>query len=71
MASLPLVDVRNTLADLSKKDFSNFTPRMIDDAQEKLKSDVDSLKNNPLLKEGVEVYGAIYDVDTGKVNWID
>ena len=71
MASLPLVDVRNTLADLSKKDFSNFTPRMIDDAQEKLKSDVNSLKNNALLKEGVEVYGAIYDVDTGKVNWID
>ena len=71
MASLPLVDVRNTLADLSKKDFSNFTPRMIDDAQEKLKSDVNSLKNNALLKEGVEVHGAIYDVDTGKVNWID
>jgi carbonic anhydrase len=44
---------------------------MIHDAETKLESDVLSLQNNPMLKEGVQVFGAVYDVDTGEVNWID
>ena len=69
MASMPLADVQHKLAKLTTKDFSNFKPRMIDDAHSKLRTDVESLQNNELIKDGVEVVGAIYDVDTGLVNW--
>ncbi len=44
---------------------------MIEDAESKLRNDVASLQANQLLKDGVQVYGAIYDVDTGLVNWVD
>ena len=71
MASLPLADVRHKLSDMSGKDFSDFNPRMIDDANSKLRNDVATLQANQLLKDGVQVYGAIYDVDTGLVNWVD
>ena len=71
MASMALEDVRRKLTDLSNLDFSNFNPRMIHDAETKLESDVLSLQNNPMLKEGVQVFGAVYDVDTGEVNWIE
>lgn len=71
MASLPLADVRQKLTDMSGKDFSEFNPRMIEDAESKLRNDVASLQANQLLKDGVQVYGAIYDVDTGLVNWVD
>ena len=71
MASMPLQEVQQRLTDLSNLDFSNFNPRMIHDAETKLESDVLSLQNNPMLKEGVQVFGAVYDVDTGEVNWID
>ena len=71
MASLPLADVRQKLTDMSGKDFSEFNPRMIEDAHFKLRNDVESLRTNQLLKDGVEVFGAIYDVDTGQVNWLN
>ena len=71
MASLPLANVREKLTDMSGKDFSEFNPRMIEDAESKLRNDVESLQANQLLKDGVEVFGAIYDVDTGQVNWVD
>ena len=71
MASLPLADVRQKLTDMSGKDFSEFNPRIIEDAKSKLLNDVASLQANQLLKDGVQVYGAIYDVDTGLVNWVD
>lgn len=70
MASMPLADVQKNLANLTSKDFSNFTPRMIEDADSKLRADVESLQNNTLIRDGVNVLGAIYDVDTGLVNWI-
>ena len=35
-----------------------------------LRADVESLQNNTLIRDGVNVLGAIYDVDTGLVNWI-
>jgi carbonic anhydrase len=69
MASLSVSEVQTTLAELSGLDFSNFEPRMIEDAAQKLNSDVAALQAHPLLKEGVQVFGAIYDVDTGKVDW--
>ena len=70
MSSLSVLDVKSTLEELSGLDFSSFEPRMIENAEEKLKRDVEKLQANPLLKTGVEVRGAIYDVDTGKVDWV-
>ena len=70
MASLSVSDVKRTLEELSGLDFSSFEPRMIENAEEKLCRDVAKLQSNPLLKNGVEVRGAMYDVDTGKVNWV-
>jgi carbonic anhydrase len=70
MSSLSVLDVKSTLEELSGLDFSAFEPRMIENAEEKLKRDVAKLQANPLLKNGAEVRGAIYDVDTGKVNWV-
>ena len=59
-----------TLGELSGKDFSSFEPRMIADADTKLRSDVAALQANSLLKDGVSVHGAVYDVDSGTVRWI-
>ena len=70
MASLSVADVQATLGELSGKDFSAFEPRMIADADAKLRSDVAALQANSLLKDGVSVHGAVYDVDTGTVRWI-
>ena len=67
MSSLSVSDVKRTLEELSGLDFSSFEPRMIENAEEKLRRDVAKLQSNPLLKNGVEVRGAMYDVDTGKV----
>jgi carbonic anhydrase len=69
MASLSVADVQATLGELSGKDFSGFEPRMIQNAEEKLAQDVAALKANALLKPGVSVHGALYDVDTGTVDW--
>jgi len=69
MASLSLVDVRAKLANLSGMDFAEFSPRMIEDAQAKLAADVATVKAHPLLKAGVSVRGAVYDVDTGRITW--
>ncbi|MGB1233113.1 MAG: carbonic anhydrase, partial [Poseidonia sp.] len=70
MASLSVADVQATLGELSGKDFSGFEPRMIADADAKLRSDVAALQANAMLKDGVSVHGAVYDVDTGSVRWI-
>ena len=70
MASLNVADVTETLERLSGLDFSTFEPRMIENQEEKLRRDVATLLANPLLKNDVQVRGAIYDVDSGKVNWI-
>ena len=70
MASLSVADVQATLGELSGKDFSGFEPRMIADADAKLRSDVEALQANAMLKDGVSVHGAVYDVDTGSVRWI-
>lgn len=69
MASLSLGDVRTKLSDLSGMDFTDFSPRMIEDAHAKLAADVSAVKAHPLLKPGVKVRGAVYDVDTGRIMW--
>jgi carbonic anhydrase len=71
MASMPLRVVQHKLTQISNKDFSNFKPRMIDNAEDRLREDVKSLQNNELIDDEIEVIGAIYDVDTGVVNWLD
>ena len=71
MASMPLGVVQQKLTQLSNKDFSNFKPRMIDNAEDKLRADVKSLQNNQLINDEIEILGAIYDVDTGLVNWLN
>jgi carbonic anhydrase len=71
MASMPLGVVQHKLTQISNKDFSNFKPRMIDNAEDRLREDVKSLQNNELIDDEIEVIGAIYDVDTGVVNWLD
>lgn len=70
MASLSRSEVRMRLKELSGTDFSSFGPRMIEDWEAKLRADVAHLKTNELLKKGVQVRGARYDVDTGQVSWI-
>jgi len=69
MASKSTTEIRELLGELSGKDFSSFSPRMISDASTKLAEDVAQLQAHPLLKDGATVHGAIYDVDTGTVQW--
>ncbi|MEE2758509.1 MAG: carbonic anhydrase [Candidatus Thermoplasmatota archaeon] len=71
MASMSLIAVQERLKELTNLDFSTFNPRMIDDAESKLRADVSDLRKNPMTKNGVQVFGAIYDVDTGLVKWLD
>jgi carbonic anhydrase len=44
---------------------------MIDNAEDRLREDVKSLQNNELIDDEIEIFGAIYDVDTGVVNWLN
>ena len=69
MASSKLEDVQRIVGEQSGTDASNFTPRLISDAVNKLEQDVLTLRANPLLRPGTIVQGAIYDVDTGRVNF--
>jgi carbonic anhydrase len=43
--------------------------RVTNDQEVALKSDVASIRNYPLIREGVSVAGAIYDVKTGKIDF--
>ena len=70
MAAATLDVVRELVHNNTGQDTSNFTPNVIANQQSKLEADVASLRNNPLLKSDVQVEGAIYDVDTGKINFI-
>ena len=71
MASMPQGVVQHKLTQLSNKDFSNFKPRMIDNAEDRLREDVKSLQNNELIDDEIEILGAIYDVNTGVVDWLN
>jgi len=70
MASQTLDGLQAALTASSGKDFSTFEPRLIDDPLEKLARDVAQLQAHPLLNDAATVHGAMYDVDTGLVNWL-
>ena len=70
MTSMTVADIQNTLAELSGLDFSSFTPRMVENQEEKLRADVAALQANALLREGTTVRGAIYEVGSGEVRWV-
>ena len=71
MAASTLESVREAVESNTGVDASQFTPSVIDNQMEKLTHDVKTLRSNPLLKSNVVVQGAMYDVDTGKVDFID
>jgi carbonic anhydrase len=45
--------------------------RVTKDQEAALKSDVSSIRNYPLIREGVSVAAAIYDVKTGEIDFKD
>ena len=49
---------------------SEYYPDVITDQKARLVEDVEKLKNNPMLKSDVVIEGAIYDVDTGRIDFI-
>lgn len=70
MASQSLASLKATLAEQSGLNFDEFHARVIEDPEPKLRSDVALLSSHPLLKSGVSVHGAIYNVDDGCVKWL-
>ena len=50
-------------------DTSSIEFRVTKDQEAALKSDVSSIRNYPLIREGVSVAGAIYDVKSGKIDF--
>jgi len=70
MTSQTLDGLQAALTASSGKDFSTFEPRLIDEPLEKLARDVAQLQAHPLLNDAATVHGAMYDVDTGLVNWL-
>ncbi len=70
MAAATLEKVREVVHANTGADVSIFNPDVISDQKAKLVQDVETLKNNPMLKSDVVIEGAIYDVDTGRVEFI-
>jgi carbonic anhydrase len=50
-------------------DTSSIEFRVTKDQEAALKSDITSIRNYPLIREGVSVAGAIYDVKTGNIDF--
>ena len=70
MAAATLESVRDTVQANTGVDASEFTPSVIENQMEKLTLDVETLRNNPMLKSNAVVQGAMYHVETGKVDFI-
>ena len=70
MAAATLEKVREVVHANTGADVSEYYPDVISDQKAKLVEDVATLKNNPMLKSDVVIEGAIYDVDTGRVEFI-
>ncbi len=49
--------------DVHGKDFLPFS-----DVEESVREDVMKLRNSPLIPDDIEISGAIYDVDTGRIS---
>lgn len=70
MAAATLESVRDTVQANTGVDTSEFTPSVIENQMAKLTLDVETLRNNPMLKSNAVVQGAMYHVETGKVDFI-
>ncbi|HFI0148910.1 TPA: beta-class carbonic anhydrase [Streptococcus suis] len=53
---------RDLGVDVSGQDFLPFT-----DIEESVREDIALLKQSPLIPDDVEIFGAVYDVDTGRM----
>ncbi|HFH9836698.1 TPA: beta-class carbonic anhydrase [Streptococcus suis] len=53
---------RDLQVDVSGQDFLPFT-----DVEESVREDIALLKQSPLIPKDVEIFGAVYDVDTGRM----
>ncbi|HFU4203211.1 TPA: beta-class carbonic anhydrase [Streptococcus suis] len=53
---------RDLGVDVAGKDFLPFT-----DIEESVREDIALLKQSPLIPDDVEIFGAVYDVDTGRM----
>ncbi|MBM7267208.1 carbonic anhydrase [Streptococcus sp. 2018037] len=53
---------RDLQVDVSGQDFLPFT-----DVEESVREDIALLKQSPLIPDDVEIFGAVYDVDTGRM----
>ncbi|HEM3682647.1 TPA: carbonic anhydrase [Streptococcus suis] len=56
---------RDLGVDVTGQDFLPFT-----DVEESVREDIALLKESPLIPDDVEIFGAVYDVDTGRMTEI-
>ena len=70
MASATLESVRDLVQSNTGVDASEFTTSVVENQMAKLTLDVETLRNNPMLKSNAVVQGAMYYVETGKVDFI-
>lgn len=71
MAAATLESVRNIVQANTGVDASQFSPSVIENQMAKLTLDVETLRNNPMLKSNAVIQGAMYHVETGKVQFLD
>ena len=70
MAAATLEKVREVVHANTGADVSEYYPDVISDQKARLIEDVGKLKKNPMLKADVVIEGAMYDVDTGRIDFI-
>lgn len=70
MAAATLEKVREVVHANTGADVSEYYPDVISNQRARIVEDVQKLKNNPMLKSDVIIEGAMYDVDTGKIDFI-
>ncbi len=71
MASVEEPDIHAFIAAEYGVDTRSLEFRTVSDQRKALAIDVQRVRSYPLLREGVEVGGAIYDVTTGKITLVD
>jgi carbonic anhydrase len=71
MAAATVESVRAAVEQNTGVDASDFHPSVVEHQLEKLRVDVESLRSNPMIKPNTVVQGAMYDVDTGQIGFIE
>ena len=71
MAAATLESVRNIVQANTGVDASQFSPSVIENQMAKLTLDVETLRNNSMLKSNAVIQGAMYHVETGKVEFLE